>query len=448
MKFWGSDKKEYETLGEPKSGGEGDVYCVAGMPEKVIKILHKEKRTEIRKKKLEYMIANPPSGYARSHVAWPEVILFSNGIFSGYVMPKVSSNMSLSAACNFVGDSYEEGFSYRSKIRIAGAITKIMKDLHEAGYVIGDFNPKNITINPQNGEVRFVDADSYHIVINKAENEAFRCAVAADGYWAPELLRKAESYLAVNDVKDVLLRLPLDTFTKETDYFCLAIHIFSLLMNGFTPFCGIGLTETASTGNPGVGNKAILAGNYCFATGKKPQAAAILQRSELPGAIVALFDRAFIDGFDNPSKRPNPDEWLAALHMFFDNLKNCRQDARHQGYAKLNYCPLCAATKRFNRVMEVTKVTEERKPVAPVAPPPPPPLPQGLSTTRKEGTLRKILKKVWKVIRLVSLSIFYLLWVIFEAIFKFLFGAGWIVGIILLASAIVGLVLKFVFHLF
>lgn len=41
------------------------------------------------------------------------------------------------------------------------------------------------------------------------------------------------------DAKCAYEKTPLDTFTKETDYFALAIHIFKLLNNGFTPFNGI-----------------------------------------------------------------------------------------------------------------------------------------------------------------------------------------------------------------
>ena len=41
------------------------------------------------------------------------------------------------------------------------------------------------------------------------------------------------------DAKCAYEKTPLDIFTKETDYFALAIHIFKLLNNGFTPFNGI-----------------------------------------------------------------------------------------------------------------------------------------------------------------------------------------------------------------
>ena len=58
--------------------------------------------------------------------------------------------------------------------------------------------------------------------------------------------------------------MPLPTFSVDTDRFALAIHIFKLLMNGYSPFNGIDSKLTVSQASPGLGDVAVDRDNYCF----------------------------------------------------------------------------------------------------------------------------------------------------------------------------------------
>jgi DNA-binding helix-hairpin-helix protein with protein kinase domain len=140
----------------------------------------------------------------------------------------------------------------------------------------------------------------------------------------------------------------LDTFTQDTDKFALAIHIFKLLMNGFTPFNGIKeVVGAASQASPGQGSEAVKRDSYCFKSGNKPMAVAVPPLAALPPAVGDLFTRAFIQGRKNPPVRPSATEWDAALAQYESSLKTCGANGNHQYYHALNSCPWCEADARY-----------------------------------------------------------------------------------------------------
>ena len=334
----GLSGKVYSIDTKPfSSGGEGDIYSIVNDKTQVVKIYHSDRITDELERKLRYMAQNPPASSVLNQVAWPiDVIYDGQKRFKGFVMPKLDIT-------NELGEIYvyppKIGITYEQKTILAQNICAVIHEVHKAGYVFGDFNPRNIGVNLKKGTVAFLDTDSYHIIDG---NNVFRCKVCLDGYVAPELLAKCESFK--NDAYAVA---PLPTFTKETDYFALAIHIFKLLMNGYTPFNGIKENETVSTANPGVGNQAIKRNNYCFKPGNKPQAVVVPELKSLPDDIQKLFSRAFIDGKNNPSRRPSALEWYKALEKYQGNLKKCSSNKTHMYFKSLKSCPLCEADKRY-----------------------------------------------------------------------------------------------------
>lgn len=339
MEYIGKNGR-YSLASQPmKQGGEGAIYSVTGRNDLVAKIYFKDRVTAELSEKLSFMANNPPDSSILSQIAWPQDVLRdANGNFVGFVMPKLKIDADLKDIYVYPPKKGLQ-ITYEQKIIIAINICIVISAIHKAGYTFGDFNPLNIGVNLTTGHVAFLDTDSYHIY-DKYSRKMYRCGVCLDGYVAPELIKqcKGTDYLSA----------PLPTFTQETDKFALAIHIFKLLMNGFTPFNGIKETDSVSQASPGRGNQAIEKDNYCFKAGNKPQSVATPDLSAFPPDIQYLFKRAFIDGRDNPEDRPSADEWYKALLDYKKNLVQCKRDKTHFYYVNDRECPYCAAEERYN----------------------------------------------------------------------------------------------------
>jgi DNA-binding helix-hairpin-helix protein with protein kinase domain len=217
--------------------------------------------------KITHMAQNPPSESVMTQVAWPlDPVFEENGAFAGFVMPRLRITAELGKVYEYPSQT---NITFRQKLILAENICVVIHAVHEAGYIFGDFNPRNIGVDLNTGMVAFLDTDSYHIVLDRAKNLAYRCNVCAPGYCAPELLKKCAEHITAHpeDQDQAYAKTPLDTFTRETDHFALAIHIFRLLMNGFSPYGGIRETESASVGAPGVGDQAVKRDSYCFKKG-------------------------------------------------------------------------------------------------------------------------------------------------------------------------------------
>ena len=329
-------------------GGEGDIYQINGMSDKCAKIYHTNSRLRETESKLKVMVANPPNASVLSQIAWPLDVLYSEqNEFVGFVMPKIQVSDELIAVYEYPPTKYQR-LTFEQKLIVAQNICAVIDGVHNAGFVFGDFNPNNIGVDMNTGHVAFWDTDSYHIKDSET-GVTYRCKVCLDGYVAPELIEKCK-YTNPKTGKNYNYEdAPLETFTKETDNFALAIHIFRLLMNGFTPFAGIAANQQLnSTIAPGVGNAAIEQDQYCFKPGNIHLSKAVPDKSVLPNEIISLFDRAFIDGRNNPSLRPTAREWHQAIERFSNQLEQCKNNPVHQYMKGLAKCPWCEIDKIFN----------------------------------------------------------------------------------------------------
>ncbi|MCL2617733.1 MAG: DUF6273 domain-containing protein [Defluviitaleaceae bacterium] len=328
------------------SGGEGDIYLVRSEESRVAKIYKAGALTPELLEKLKVMIANPPDDTVLSQVAWPlDIVHDEYGKCRGFIMPKLHINAELNEIYKYPAVL---PLSAKQKINIAQNICVVISEVHRAGYVFGDFNPRNIGLDKNTGLVSFLDTDTYHVV-DPAGGNTYRCNVCASGYAAPELLEKCSDYISANPTasRDAYAQTPLPTFTRETDNFALAIHIFKLLMNGYTPFGGIIETASVSQSSPGVGDAAVRRNSYCFRPGYKPQSVAIPGLETLPEEIADLFTRAFIEGRVDARKRPNAVEWHGALGRYEQQLATCYNNPLHQYDRKNSQCPLCEADRRY-----------------------------------------------------------------------------------------------------
>ncbi|MGN1032261.1 MAG: hypothetical protein ACI4PU_02255, partial [Intestinibacter sp.] len=269
-----------------------------------------EKRTSFQQKKIEAMLDTKVDKAVYEQVTWPVDILFENNKFAGYVMNKVEDSVEL---FDLNGPRYAKDITNLDRVAIAQNICSAVNAVHSTGNVVGDMNPKNVLVNPTSLRLTLVDTDSFVIKKNSRE---FRCGVGRPEYIAPELSRRLHGI--------GLDTISLPSYTRQTDNFALAIHIFSLLMDSYHPFsCRILDVARESVVCPSKLEN-IESGFSPFFKQENdfdiPKAAPRV--NILPKDIQVLFRKAFIDGYKNPSLRPTPEEWRLALMDLYNDMNN------------------------------------------------------------------------------------------------------------------------------
>jgi len=339
--FTGKTGNSY-TIIEPAlgKGGEGSVYSVSGKPNYVVKVFLEKNRTETRHRKLLAMLSTPLTASALDQITWPVDVVYQNGQFVGYVMPAIKNNEDL----NVLYSSNKYSCTLSEKIIIAKNLCAAINSVHEAGQVCGDLNPKNIGVDPQSAKITLVDTDSYHIT-EKNGSRVYRCEVGLPEYLPREIQEKMKN-------GNTLSTAPLPTFSKYTDLFALAVHVFALLMNGCHPFaCAINNKE--NIGNLSASRPSVTApqpidnictGFFPFYTKKSGITTPIYAPpfEMLPKSLRALFIRAFVDGHNDPTRRPDCVEWFNALTEMQNHLSKCRKNKQHLYPDNAKKCPWCA----------------------------------------------------------------------------------------------------------
>ena len=229
------------------SGGEGAVYRVVGNPRQVAKIWHNP--TPRAAEKIGVMVRYPPvtqapapaptggglfgsrrntaPTVAPSPFAWPQQLLYDGSNQAvGFLMPAVDMDRFRESQAFFnpaarrrTEQDLNTTFNDSHLLGMARNLAEAVRQIHQAGHVIGDVNEKNILINARS-EVIIVDIDA--IQINDPDNgRLYRCMVGREDYTPPRLQ-------GVNfGDRD---REPND------DLFGLAILIFKLIMGGYHPY--------------------------------------------------------------------------------------------------------------------------------------------------------------------------------------------------------------------
>lgn len=361
-KIYTGTKNSIYTIIEPPigKGGEGSIYRIKDKSDLVLKVFNPAKRDETRHRKLLAMIKAPLNPHAMKQVTWPVDVVYENGAFIGYVMPLLKRAEKLNV---MYSDKYVCTLSER--IIIAINLCAAVDAVHQAGQRCGDLNPENINVDPRTGNITLVDTDSYHIIDPKNTDTEYRCEVGRPEYLAKELQDK----LYNNKGKD-LRTLPLPTFTKETDLFALAVHIFALLMNGCHPFASAVDNkyniDNLSQSKPSIVNPQPIENiRNCFfpfyekRTGytTPPYAPDF---SVLPKSIQGMFVKAFVDGGKDPNLRPSTKEWYAALMDFEKHIKKCSKNTKHEYYDQLKKCPWCELDNKMSAFMAQQVVLQQK----------------------------------------------------------------------------------------
>lgn len=343
--FWGRQGTAYNVIEPPiGKGGEGSVYRISGMPDYVLKVFIDSKRTETRHRKLLAMVTTPLSPSAMQQITWPADVVYLNGSFAGYIMPAIKNNEDLNV---MYSDKYNCTLS--EKITIAKNLCAAINAIHEAGQVCGDLNPKNIGVDPRSARITLLDTDSYHITEANG-SRVYRCEVGLPEYLPREIQEKMKNGFN-------LATAPLPTFTKYTDRFALAVHIFALLMNGCHPFaCAI--NNQMNIGSLAVSQPSVAVpqpidnicnGFFPFYTKRAgytiPKYAPSFDM--LPTYIQDMFIKAFVNGHNNPAERPDTVAWYNALSTMQKDLKVCSINKVHMYPKHLRKCPWCEIEARM-----------------------------------------------------------------------------------------------------
>jgi len=319
------------------TGGEGSVHEIVGRRDLVYKRYKPFKLTPALQEKLEYMMTRPPVTIMGECISWPvQLMKDTSGSLDGFVMPRLKFNKKLN-------DVYENRhYPYEFAVVVASNLCTLVHQLHQNDITIGDFNHGNVGVHETTSIVSMMDCDSFHLAGGK-----YPCCVCMDGYAAPELLKHMKR---ANTLR--YETAPPHTFTRDTDLFSLATHIFRLLMNGVSPYNGIDTSVRTSSDVVSAGNKPIEDGMYVFRQGLTPAHPACPPQHVLTGELASLFDRAFLDGNNIPQPdinrtyRPEALEWYSALRKYQSSLAICKVKRTHQYYKKLSCCPWCEAELR------------------------------------------------------------------------------------------------------
>jgi DNA-binding helix-hairpin-helix protein with protein kinase domain len=305
------------------TSGEGQVWHT-DWPGYVAKLYYHPTRDRIRK--LEVMIANPPtdpnSGINHNSFAWPKALLKdSTGQPVGFIMPEITTSVGLFDVYNPQRRrAVLPAFNWLYLHVTAMNIASITQAIHTKGYVLGDLKPQNILVNNQ-ALPSMIDTDSFQ-VSDPTTGQVFRCLVGTEGFTPPELLGRD---LAQFDQ------------SEGNDRFRLGV-IIHLLLFGDQPFKGI-WTGWGEAPDP---NMLLSQGHWPYGSNTmiKPGPLTIPLETVHP-EIKQCFLRCFNEGHRHPELRPTAAEWLQALKLAVADLKACQRVNCHyysQQYGRCYWC--------------------------------------------------------------------------------------------------------------
>lgn len=362
--YRGLKSREYYLEKQIGKGGEGAIFSIKGNSSQVAKIFDKEKRSNEREQKIKYMSEMKLEAIHYRQITWPIDVLYDESGFAGYTMQRLSTTENLNNA--FTKSQKQLGL--KERFVIAYNICAAVDAVHEIGQVCGDLNPQNICVDLSGSDkyVTLVDTDSYHITDG---NTVYRCEVGMPNYLAPEIQIKL-SY------GENLKETSLPTFTKETDLFAVAVHIFTLLMNGCNPFSCATDTGQQVKGSPNQLNGEniesvvlpqpvdnIVEGFSPFFMKKKGITTPLYAPdiNSLPGELVTLFKQTFIAGYKEPKIRTSLSDWAEAIRTVNSRYQIVRCKNGHEYFSTTSLCPYCEVEKRIKASlgMDIPEIPDE-----------------------------------------------------------------------------------------
>lgn len=357
MRLQGRSGKNYTLAAEIKAGGEGTVYAIRGSAKLVAKLYHPDTPADKLarlEKKLQVMVEDTefdPYDNGKLRFAWPTDLLYDNGRFVGFVMPNAKGTYEFHEMMWEDKQKQFRYYNYDRSIAVACNLALTVHYVHSKGYVIGDMNIKNFRFDRQ-CHVIVLDVDSFDITDRKT-GAHYKCCVGHPDVLAPELQgRRLDQERA--------------KFTRESDYFSLAILIFMFLMNGAHPFNAPRIENADDYRSSAADNglvREISDGNCPYVRPGTNRKIPIYAPSfhMLPASVQELFRRAFsytqTTSLQAIPQRPTAADFAMALYRFLQRDKTtCASDRRHLYLPRLSCCPFCEAERRI-RIASVRRAT-------------------------------------------------------------------------------------------
>ncbi len=321
------------------SGGEGSLFSIQSGQDAgriVVKIYNPDKRSQLREKKIEYLIKNPPlhlDSNGHPYIIWPKNIVYENGKFVGFTMP-MASGEKLEFLCHpklpkklsstWSRFSFSEDGIQKLRLKICYNIAVAIHHLHQNGnYVLTDLKPDNIIIQPT-GLISIIDTDS--VSVNAKDGTRFMGPVATPDYTPPEY------YRGINPENQPI---PLNW-----DMFSLSVLFYRLLC-GIHPFSGTckspfdRYNSVHELIEKGLFPHSPSKGNY-FHIVPPPHQSFLT----LPQNIQKLFIQCFEEGHLYPEKRPTTNDWcqaLSPLPIIISNRKSPIDDLHEIEFQPFHY---------------------------------------------------------------------------------------------------------------
>lgn len=350
--FYGMDGRKYDIGEQIGHGGEGKVFEIKGQSSIVGKIFYSPHAEMEEKLHIMLSFHLDPYRDGKLFLAWPLDILYSTPDrrgFAGYVMPKTPVNTKIYEIFRMDETSirkralYWPEYTWKYAIQVAYNLAGVVLYLHEKGIVVGDMNQQNIIVDHMHdGQVILVDCDSFHI---RKNGKLYPCRVGCSDILPPEMQKAG--------------RIDYSCYSRQTDVFQMAIHIFRLLMFGADPFGSINLGTPSASISAITGNQDIVQGHclyYRDVPGRQPKINAMPPQF-LPDSFNALFERTFnytaVTAIRQTviDRRPSAGEWCKALREYslsgnsLGKIKTCRINRKHRYAAHNSECLECRMEK-------------------------------------------------------------------------------------------------------
>lgn len=252
--------------------------------------------------------------------ALPEEIIKCQGKCVGYVMPKLADAMSLR---DFQFLAKKQQTDLKENLEIACELARFIKDLHSEGIVFGDFHSDQFMT--REGKIYVCDTDTWGFA-NKGEY------YEADKAGRPEYIDpKVRDF----DQPGVVIK----GYTKQSDYFSLAVVIFEMLV-GFNPYDGsYPLVKDY--------NRPLRALNHISILGNHDLKSLDSFKMKHVAWMSEGLQTDFLQIFEG-NKRFNI---LSSLENQAKDLKKCK---KHHYYNSSRYskCPCCSSYKDSEALME------------------------------------------------------------------------------------------------
>ncbi|MDM1757059.1 MULTISPECIES: kinase [unclassified Acinetobacter] len=244
-------------------------------------------------------------------------------------------------------DDREKG-TWLNYLKISILISRAVRRMHAAGLAHSDLSYKNVLIDPVTGSACVIDVDGL-VVPGKYPPDV----VGTPDFIAPEVVMT--SHLNKDDPKRILPSI-------TTDRHALAVLIYMYLLYRH-PLRGgkiHDMDDPQKDENLAMGERALFVehpddqSNRVKANQLKPSQLPWADPAQIPYTVTGpylteLFNKSFIEGLHEPSKRPSANDWEIALVKTVDLVQPCLNPAcSHKWYVFDNTtqpsCPFCKTT--------------------------------------------------------------------------------------------------------